>query len=81
MMMIVLLLILYPTKFRPKKYLIITFVCYALAKTVEIYDREIFVMNHELFSGHTLKHLFAAAGVLSILRMFIVSNTEDNAKI
>jgi hypothetical protein len=35
---------------------------YAVAKIVEGYDREIFQLGHWL-SGHTLKHLAAAAGI------------------
>jgi hypothetical protein len=41
---------------------------YALAKILEILDRQIFAMGH-IVSGHTLKHLAAAAGAYWILRM------------
>ncbi len=42
--------------------------CYALAKTGEILDRQIFALE-EIVSGHTAKHLFAAAAVYWVLRM------------
>jgi hypothetical protein len=69
MMAISLLLILYPDKNVYKKYLIMTFIFYLLAKLVEIYDKEIFLINNEILSGHSLKHIFAAAGAFSILLM------------
>jgi hypothetical protein len=41
---------------------------YALAKFLETYDRQIFAIGH-IVSGHTLKHLVAAAAGWWILRM------------
>jgi hypothetical protein len=41
---------------------------YALAKVLEILDEQIFAMGR-IVSGHTLKHLAAAAGAYWILRM------------
>jgi hypothetical protein len=41
---------------------------YALAKVLEILDRQIYAIGH-FVSGHTLKHLAAAAGAYWILRM------------
>ena len=40
---------------------------YGVAKVVEVYDREIFELGRWV-SGHTLKHLAAAAGVVLLLR-------------
>jgi hypothetical protein len=40
---------------------------YGVAKVMEAYDREIYAFSH-LLSGHTLKHLAAAAGVWILLR-------------
>lgn len=39
---------------------------YAVAKLVEVYDRDIFEAGHWL-SGHTLKHLAAALGIYALL--------------
>ncbi len=41
---------------------------YVAAKVAEIFDREIFDAG-ELVSGHSLKHLLAAAGAWWVLRM------------
>ena len=51
------------------RYLAWVIVWYALSKIMEHFDREIFdLMNHTV-SGHTMKHLAAAAGSLVVLRM------------
>ena len=41
---------------------------YALAKVLELFDKQVFAALHTV-SGHTLKHLAAAAAGYSILRM------------
>ena len=42
---------------------------YAAAKVAEFFDWQIYSLTGNLFSGHTLKHLLAAGGVLMILVM------------
>ncbi|HYA46553.1 MAG TPA: hypothetical protein VEF92_03280 [Burkholderiales bacterium] len=42
---------------------------YVLAKLAEIYDREFFALTGGAFSGHSLKHVLAAAGCFTILWM------------
>ena len=42
---------------------------YVLAKAAEFYDARIFALTGDLFSGHSLKHVVAAAGCFSILWM------------
>ena len=42
-------------------------VCYTLAKISEALDLQIYTATHELISGHSLKHLFAALGMLLLL--------------
>jgi hypothetical protein len=39
--------------------------CYAFAKVFEFWDRPIFRRSRRTISGHTMKHLAAAAGVLA----------------
>src|SRR5437762_67817 len=39
---------------------------YLIAKICELFDAQIFRALHETVSGHTLKHLFAAAGIYFI---------------
>ncbi|MND08411.1 hypothetical protein D3C83_309950 [compost metagenome] len=50
-------------------YLLYALGLYVVAKFAELWDREIYSLTGNLFSGHTLKHLLAAAGVLVILMM------------
>jgi hypothetical protein len=47
-------------------YLVLTF--YGFAKLAELEDQEIYDLGH-LISGHTAKHLIAAAGVYCIMQM------------
>jgi hypothetical protein len=66
---VVLLFLLYPAKFTGTSYWISAGVLYALAKVFEFSDEAIFSANG-LLSGHTLKHLAAAAACWAILRYF-----------
>ena len=50
-------------------YLLCALGLYVVAKFAELWDREIYSLTGNLFSGHTLKHLLAAGGVLMILVM------------
>ncbi len=40
---------------------------YALAKVLELEDREVFELTQGVISGHTLKHVFAALAALAVL--------------
>ncbi len=64
-----LLLILFTSKYSHTNYLWITFLTYIMAKLSEIFDKEIFLMNGGMISGHSLKHIFAAIGLYFILKM------------
>jgi hypothetical protein len=44
---------------------------YALSKVLEYYDKVVFNLTGYLVSGHTLKHLAAAAGAFVVLRMLL----------
>ena len=50
---------------------------YVLAKIVEIYDKEILVLNNKILSGHSLKHLFAATGAFYIYQMLKKRNLKS----
>ncbi|MPY23854.1 ceramidase [Shewanella psychropiezotolerans] len=52
-----------------QRYLLIALGCYLLAKLTEYFDGAIYLSSLELVSGHTLKHLLAAAACYSILVM------------
>ena len=51
------------------RYLGWVIVWFVLSKIMEHFDREIFNLTSHTVSGHTLKHLAAAAGSLVVLRM------------
>ncbi len=48
------------------RYLFIVFLAYAVAKAAEVFDREVYSAT-QLVSGHTLKHLLAAFGLLALV--------------
>jgi hypothetical protein len=66
LLVIVLLLALYPARYPGTRYLVAGLAAYAAAKGLEIADRPIFALGH-VVSGHTLKHLVAAAGVACLV--------------
>jgi hypothetical protein len=66
---VILLFLLYPAKYTGMSYWISAGLLYALAKVFEFTDEPIFSANG-LLSGHTLKHLAAAAACFAILRYF-----------
>jgi hypothetical protein len=51
---------------------------YAVAKALEVFDREVFELGHWA-SGHTLKHLAAAAGIFLLLRSLQVRSPRAAA--
>ena len=66
---LILILRLFPPKFTGAIYWIAAAAFYALAKVFEYYDEAIFSAG-SILSGHTLKHLAAAAACFAILRVF-----------
>ncbi len=66
--LILLLLLLVPAKYTRGSDLAMVVGFYVLAKILEESDRQIFALGH-IVSGHTLKHLAAAAAGYWILRM------------
>jgi hypothetical protein len=63
-----LIALLLPTRYTRGRDLEIVTGLYVLAKILEMFDRPIFEFGH-IVSGHTLKHLVAAAAGYWILRM------------
>ena len=63
------LFLFYAPKFSGTSYWLIAAALYALAKLFEYYDAAIYSFG-SLLSGHTLKHLAAAAACFAILRYF-----------
>ena len=66
---VLLLFLLYPPKYTGTYYWLSAAALYALAKVFEFSDGAIYLAGHYL-SGHTLKHLAAAAACFAILRYF-----------
>jgi hypothetical protein len=65
--LVALILALYPA--RGSGYVVAGLAAYAAAKGLELADGPIFAATGHLVSGHTLKHLVAAAGVACLVAM------------
>lgn len=61
------LMMLFQSSYSRQWLLLVALACYMFAKLFEAYDREVFEFTQGLFSGHSLKHLMAALGCLSVL--------------
>ena len=64
-----LMLVLFPSRYTRGRDFVGAVVLYALAKFAEHFDAAIFAATHQIVSGHTLKHLFAAMAIFWLLRM------------
>ena len=64
-----LLFLLFPPKYTGTSYWIIAAALYAFAKLLEFYDGGVYSAG-SMVSGHTLKHLAAAAACFAVLRYF-----------
>ncbi len=53
------------------RFLAWVIVWYVLSKIMEFYDRDIYGLTGHIVSGHTLKHLAAAASAFVVLRMLV----------
>ena len=73
---LVLILRLFPPKYTGTFYWVVAAALYALAKLFELHDHEIFSAG-AILSGHTLKHLTAAAGAFAVLRLFQIRRPID----
>jgi len=68
LLLVALILLLYPSSGSDTRYIVGGLVVYVLAKIFEVADAEIFAIGG-MVSGHTLKHLVAAAGVWCLVLM------------
>jgi predicted membrane channel-forming protein YqfA (hemolysin III family) len=75
LLLLVTILALYPHPAAETRLLVAGLIAYALAKVFELLDAPIYLATHFLVSGHTLKHLAAAAGVGCVLWMLRVRRT------
>ena len=63
------LLAAYPGRHTHRRYLLYGLGLYALAKAAELSDHQIFAATSGMISGHTLKHLLAAAAPFCVYLM------------
>ena len=75
LLLVVLMLSLYPARYRGTGYIVAALALYAAAKFMELGDAEILSMG-QIVSGHTLKHFAAAAGV-ALLAMMLGARSAD----
>jgi Ceramidase len=73
---LVLILQLFPPKYTGASYWVAAAAFYALAKLLEFLDEKIYSVG-SIVSGHTLKHLAAAAAGFAILRLFLTRRPID----
>lgn len=59
----------FPGRYTLRYYLVYGVGLYALSKVAEFNDHEIYALSSATISGHTLKHLLAAAAVFCVWRM------------
>lgn len=64
-----LVLIIFRGRFTRRWLLLVALALYVAAKITEAFDEEIFEFLGSTFSGHTIKHLLSALGVLAIWLM------------
>ncbi|QPJ64549.1 MAG: hypothetical protein G3M78_03725 [Candidatus Nitrohelix vancouverensis] len=69
MLMIPILLTLFPARYTKSSGYLWLLIWYALAKYCEVMDASIYDSSSNGISGHSLKHLLAACGVLHVLHM------------
>ncbi len=73
-----LILILFPSFYNKRYWYFITLIFYALAKWVEIKDHQIFAFTNEFISGHALKHILAAVGLIGL--WWMVKTREETSQ-
>ena len=59
----------FPARYNLRHYLLYGVGLYALAKVAELLDYPVYAATGSAISGHSLKHLLAAAAVLCVWRM------------
>jgi len=64
-----LLIVLFRSGYTRRSLLLAALVWHALARVAELYDREIYALTGNQFSGHSLKHVLAAMACFTILWM------------
>lgn len=61
----------FPGRYTHRRYLLYGVAFYVLAKVAEYFDREIYALTSQILSGHSLKHLLAAAAAFFVYLMLL----------
>jgi hypothetical protein len=80
LLLVTLMLALYPARYSGTGYFVASLGAYAAAKLFELADSEIFALGH-IVSGHTLKHLTAAAGAACLVGMLRTRARQMGAQV
>ncbi len=78
LLLIPVMLVLYRSRYTHSYILVPVLMVYAMAKILEAFDAQIFLLFHNEISGHAIKHVFAALGsgiILWMLRARKINNT------
>jgi len=78
LLLVPVLMVLFRPKYSHEWLLLLALGCYVLSKIAEAYDQEVFAISQSLLSGHTLKHLLAAAAGLLLLVMLKTRSPIDD---
>jgi len=76
-----LIVMLFPPRYVPDKYLIPIIGLYILSKVFEVYDKQVYALLYQTVSGHTLKHLvssLATAVFIWVLRHRMPAISSSN---
>jgi hypothetical protein len=71
-LLIPLMLCMYRSPDNYLRYIVLLICFYLASKIPEMYDEKIYELSRQSISGHTIKHLFAAAGACFAIRMIYV---------
>lgn len=80
MVILVVLALAYPSRYTRGGDVYWVFAAYAIAKVMELLDKEILALGH-LVSGHTLKHVAAALAGLVVCRMLVLRSPIGSREI
>ncbi|WPU63870.1 hypothetical protein [Peredibacter starrii] len=74
------ILLAFTSRYTHKGWFGVTLLFYGLAKWTEVKDKEVFIWTHELMSGHTLKHILAAIGLMGVWWMLKVRSEAASVR-
>ena len=66
-----LLIVLFPARYSHRGWLLCALACYGVAKLAELADENVFEWSAGLVGGHSVKHLFAGAGIAALNLMLL----------